>query len=230
MTKNGRLLYVVGPSGSGKDTLIETARRTLPDTVDVRVARRTITRPVGHGAEQHLAVSEYQFDLLAAAGEFVLHWQANGLRYGVGREVLRWLKAGATVVVNGSRLHVGEALTVFPDIEVVHVTASAEACRQRMAIRARDDAAHIEERLARARGWQPPAGVRVIELVNESAPAVAAHAFQQLLIRGFGAWTPELIDRTRPAPPERSAERPRAPLPHRARRTTAAGNSLGSRR
>jgi ribose 1,5-bisphosphokinase len=230
MTMNGRLLYVVGPSGSGKDTLIETARRTLPDDVDVKVARRTITRPVGHGAEQHLAVSEYRFELLAAAGEFALHWQANGLRYGIGRELLRWLKDGTTVVVNGSRLHIGEALAIFPDVEVVHVTASPQACRERMAIRARDDAAQVEERLARARDWQPPAGVRVVELANQSTPAVAAHALQQLLVRGFGAWTPELTDRTRPAPPERSAARPRAPSPRRARRTTAAGSSPGSGR
>jgi ribose 1,5-bisphosphokinase PhnN len=144
--------------------------------------------------------------------------------------VQRWLKAGTTVVVNGSRLHVAEAVAAFPELEVVYVTAAPEICRERMATRGREASERISERLARGSDWQPPAGVPVIQLINESSPKVAAYALAQLLIKGFGTWTAELIDRTRPAQPARSVAPPREPLPHRARRTTSAGNSLATRR
>lgn len=218
----GRLLCLVGPSGSGKDSIIEWARTHVRDDVDLRIARRVITRPVTLGAEQHMAVSEYQFDLLAASDQFALHWRANGLRYGIGREVRDWLAEGAVVVLNGSRQHVDEAIAAFPQIEVVHVTAPADVRRNRLASRAREDAVQIDARVARGQGWQLPADVPVTELVNDADLATAGRALVALIERGPGTWTPQLIDRTTRAQPARSAARPRAPSPRRAPRTTVA--------
>ena len=45
----GRLVYVAGPSGAGKDSVIEFARQHLPPGAKVRFAQRTITRPADTG-------------------------------------------------------------------------------------------------------------------------------------------------------------------------------------
>jgi len=55
------LVLVVGPSGAGKDTVIEGARAALGDDTRFRFVRRVVTRPVDPGGEAHEAVSEKVF-------------------------------------------------------------------------------------------------------------------------------------------------------------------------
>ena len=54
----GQLIAVVGPSGAGKDTLIEAARRARPDLL---IVRRVITRPTESGGEDFEGVTEAEF-------------------------------------------------------------------------------------------------------------------------------------------------------------------------
>ncbi len=63
-----RLLYLMGASGSGKDSLLDALRQHLP--TDVAVAHRYITRPADAGAENHIALSETEF--LSAASSVYL--------------------------------------------------------------------------------------------------------------------------------------------------------------
>lgn len=164
---SGRLIFLVGPSGAGKDSLINFVRRQLPDELDVRFARRVITRPMSAGAEQHFAVSPFQFDLLRDEGEFVMHWDAHGEQFGIDREICDWLNDGATVVVTGSRHYLPKALEQFPDLTVVYVKASTEIRRARLTACLRATPEAIEARLQRGVDWKAPAGVSMIELVNE---------------------------------------------------------------
>jgi len=63
------LVIVIGPSGSGKDTLISKAKDALADNLAFYFTSREITRPVNAGGERHIAVSDDVFlhgDLLAA--------------------------------------------------------------------------------------------------------------------------------------------------------------------
>jgi len=180
---HARLVYVVGPSGSGKDSVIGYARAALPPESIVRFARRTITRPATAGHEDHASATPQEFDDLLSRGCFAMHWRANGLAYGIGREILGWLADGATVVVSGSREHLPAAMAAFPRIEIVHVTASADVLRQRLASRGREDAAAVESRLARAAAFNLPEGASAVLIRNEGRLEDAGRAFIGCLTR-----------------------------------------------
>ena len=89
----GRLIFLVGPSGSGKDSLIDASREQLA-LAGVEIARRVITRSAEAKGEAAQGVTPEQFDTLRAQGAFAMHWRANGLDYGIPRQVDQWLAAG----------------------------------------------------------------------------------------------------------------------------------------
>src|SRR5260370_9046962 len=101
----GPLVYVMGPSGAGKDSVMSRARALLPAEAPVVFAHRYITRPVGAGGENHIALSPPEFALRRAHGLFAFHWQAHGNHYGIRRESYSWRTAGLTVVLSGSPEH-----------------------------------------------------------------------------------------------------------------------------
>lgn len=85
--QRGRLVYVMGPSGSGKDSLLAEARRQLPAGAPIVFAHRYITRPKNAGGEDHVEIAPAVFALLLQRGLFGLHWESHGLLYGLGREI-----------------------------------------------------------------------------------------------------------------------------------------------
>jgi ribose 1,5-bisphosphokinase len=175
LARRGRLVYVVGASGSGKDSMIDWVREHGP--ADVAIAQRTVTRPAQPGGEQHRGVDDAGFDELLERGEFALHWRANGSRYGIGREIDAWLSEGKTVVVNGSREHVPHARAAYPQLEVVHVTAPADVLRERLKARRRESHGQIEVRLRRA----PPVDAAALRIENDAALEAAASRLLRFL-------------------------------------------------
>lgn len=161
--RRGRLVYVVGASGSGKDALIAWVREHNPS--GVAFAPRRITRPAQAIGEQHVPLQEAEFDAQLQRGDFALHWDANGNRYAIGREIDEWLARGLTVIVNGSREHLTRACQAYPQLEAVHVTAPEEVLRVRLAARAREDGGAIEARLAR----RPAIARAALEISNGGA-------------------------------------------------------------
>ena len=120
----GIFFFVVGPSGAGKDSLIEGARAHLDRTGRYLFARRTITRPSGAPGEDHVGVTPEQFQASVAAGAFLLSWHAHGLSYGLSAELLQVLEEGSHVIANGSRRMIREAATRVPHLVVIEITAS----------------------------------------------------------------------------------------------------------
>ena len=159
--KDGRLYYVMGPSGAGKDSVLAWVR-SHGVSYDVLCAHRYITRPADAGGENHVALSEAEFRLRAERGLFALTWQAHGLHYGIGREVQQWLERGAHVLVNGSRDAYSQARTRFPALQPVVITASPETIAARLIARGRESEASIAERLARRAGYCAPADALLI--------------------------------------------------------------------
>jgi len=175
------LLYVVGPSGAGKDSLLAWLKARWPAPAPVHWTRRTIDRPLAadSNAEQHESVTTAQFEALVAADRFALHWAANGHRYGIRREEMhppghvRWL------IVNGSRAYLGHAAATNPGLTVLHITASKSVLRDRLIRRDREAPDAIEARLDRQVPLALPTGCGLIEVSNDGLLEIAG---QQVLM------------------------------------------------
>lgn len=145
----GTLVYVMGPSGCGKDSLMRYARRRLEEAGDIAFAHRYITRPPDAGGENHVALSEREFNARRRMGFFILHWRSHGLRYGIGVEIHEWLSKGCTVVMNGSRAYYPEARQRYPRLFGVLIDVSSGELKTRLSARARESPDDIQTRLAR---------------------------------------------------------------------------------
>ena len=177
---NHRLVYVVGPSGAGKDSLLHWLVQHAPAHTDIQLARRTVTRPSMAGVEGDEAVDATAFAELLRAQAFALHWSANGLQYGIRRHELAALTTGAWVLVSGSRAHLPVAQQHYPGLSAVHLQASTEVLRERLAARRRESGAEVEARLQRAVAFAPPVGAFCLTNNDDLASAgrqLKAHLF-----------------------------------------------------
>ncbi len=144
----GRLILVVGPSGAGKDTLIEAARLLLAADPAYVFPRRIVTRPASV-AEDNVEAEEAPFLAARERGAFALSWCAHGHWYGVPATIDADLALGRRVVINVSRAVIGEARRRWPDVSVVEVTAPEEVLARRIALRGRPSDGNGSQRLAR---------------------------------------------------------------------------------
>lgn len=169
------LVLVVGPSGAGKDTLLDAARTALVGDPGVRFVRRVITRPAGAGGEDHEPASEAEF----ATRNFALQWQAHGLRYGIPADVGDDLGRGVTVVANVSRGVITDASRRFL-VRVIEVTAPPEVLAARLAARGRERQDDIAARLTRSVILPP--GIEVATVLNDGTVQQGVQRFLQALI------------------------------------------------
>lgn len=176
----GRLVYVIGPSGAGKDSIIAYARQRLGADRHV-FARRYITRPADSGGEDHIAISPVDFERDCAAGRFALSWRGNGLGYGVGVEVDLWLQSGRHVILNGSRGHLPEAAARHPNLLPVLIAIDPAVLRQRLSARGRESADEIEARIRRAAELEAISHPALAIIANNGRLAEAGDAFIALL-------------------------------------------------
>ena len=144
----GRLIYLIGPSGSGKDSLLDAARAPMAER-GCRIVRRVITRSAEAKGEAAQTVSVEQFLTLQAQGAFALSWFANDLHYGIPVEIDAWLADGHDVLINGSRGHLSQARERYPDLLAVLLTVDQAVLRERLLARGRESVDDIDARLAR---------------------------------------------------------------------------------
>jgi phosphonate metabolism protein PhnN/1,5-bisphosphokinase (PRPP-forming) len=172
----GLLVLVVGPSGAGKDSVLNAARAHFRGNRNVVFARRFVTR-LGHAAaEDHVSLTEMEFAIAVADDAFALWWRAHGNFYGIGRSIEGDLAAGAAVAVNCSREAIGEAIERFARVMVVEITAPAEVLVARIVSRGRETAEQALERVSR-RVADYPAGVTVTRIVNDGPLEQAVRQF-----------------------------------------------------
>lgn len=171
----GTMIVVVGPSGAGKDTLMDHARERLAADPDIGFVQRCITRQVDAGGENHHSVTPEKFEELRERGSFAVSWGAHGLYYGVPVETLDRIADGQTLVVNGSRAAIADFIATYPSVEVVLITAAPEIIASRLAARGRESQEEIIRRLARTTdGWRD--GCECVTIDNSGAVEVAGDA------------------------------------------------------
>jgi len=177
----GRLVYLIGASGSGKDSLLAHARGRLAEAGRVAFAHRYITRPFDAGGENHVALSEAEFDARLKMNLFAMHWASHGHRYGIGCEINHWLAKGITVVMNGSREYLPEARRRYPELRAVLVSVDPDILAQRLRGRAREDEAAIARRVARAAAYAAPPGIQQ-RVANDGTLEEAGEAFVRIIL------------------------------------------------
>ncbi|MBY5720927.1 phosphonate metabolism protein/1,5-bisphosphokinase (PRPP-forming) PhnN [Rhizobium leguminosarum] len=175
----GRLLLIVGPSGAGKDRLIDHAKRALSGKDRVRFVQRVITRPLSAG-EVHAPMEVTDFKNSAGNGAFALHWAAHGLHYGIPTHIDDWLRAGDVVVANGSRAMLASARQRYPQVRIVNVTAPMDILAERLVARGRESLEDVRERLNRGE-QHPVEGADVIHIDNSGQLSVAGDLLANLL-------------------------------------------------
>ena len=161
-----RIIAVVGPSGVGKDTVMAAMAAADPS---LSLVRRVITRAGDVGGEQITSVSQAAFDRRAASGDFVLHWRAHGLSYGIPAQIRTDIAQGRVPLVNLSRRVLTEAQARFENLAVISLTAVPEVLAARLLARAREPEADVQDRLARA-ALPLPEGLTRVHEVDNSGP------------------------------------------------------------
>lgn len=183
---SGLWVLVFGPSGSGKDSVMEAARSLLAERSDIVFARRMVTRPVQAGSD-HDPVDANAFAQHVARAELAWYWEAHGFGYGISRRYDADVAAGKTVVVNGSRAH-ASSLTPDSKVRTVEVSAPMHLLADRLARRGRDSSSAIADRLNRNQQFVRMAADFVV--VNDAGLDAAGHQLAAYLIT-LGRRSPE---------------------------------------
>jgi ribose 1,5-bisphosphokinase len=182
---SGKLIYVSGPSGSGKDSLLHYAREQLSGHTGICFAHRYITRAADAGGENHVALSQEEFAARSSLDLFALDWTSNGLQYGIGAEIDHWLDKGLTVVMNGSREYLPQARTRYPFLVPVEIAVPEAVLRERLLARGRETLEQVEQRLQRNRLLEQSSGKTDI-IRNDGDLKQAGEALVSLILRCAG--------------------------------------------
>jgi ribose 1,5-bisphosphokinase len=175
---SGRLVLIVGPSGSGKDTLLRLAKAVLAGHDGVVFAPRIVTRP--EAAEGEMPMSPSAFADAAARGMFAFTWHAHGLDYAIPGAIETELEAGRTVVLNVSRTIVPTARAYYRSVTVVLIDAPADVRAARVAARGREPPDAVAARIQRAPDTFSAADADIV-ILNTGTPLDGATA----LVRGI---------------------------------------------
>lgn len=144
---SGLWVVVCGPSGAGKDSVLQHAQQVLEGVPGIVFAQRLVTRAVGPGACDAELDPDALRTLLACGGA-AWHWQAHGHDYVIDAAYADRVRRGEVVVVNGSREHAA-GLRGRSDVRTVLVTAPAATVHERLLARGRESAGAVALRMER---------------------------------------------------------------------------------
>ncbi len=176
----GTMIVVVGPSGAGKDTLIDYVASRLSHRSDVHIVRRIITRDPNAGGETHESVTLDEFERRKVEGAFCVSWTAHGLHYGIPASATDAIAQGGVAIANGSRGALDQFAAVFPRLKIVNVVARSEILAARLSGRGRETVAEISQRLDR-QGLDLCDGLDVITIDNSGEISVGGEALLALV-------------------------------------------------
>lgn len=186
LARTGKVIYLMGPSGAGKDSLMNAAREQLL-AARVHIPRRVITRSAEAVGEDAIAVSMVQFEQMSGRAAFALQWRANGLAYGIPANIDTWLAEGWHVLINGSRAHLATAQVKYPGLLPILLCVNPQVLRARLVGRGREGAVEIDQRIARNHQLMTQIDGRVLRVDNSTSLGDAVGRLLAVL-QGAGLW------------------------------------------
>lgn len=149
ITGPGLLFVVSGPSGAGKDTLVEGLREQRPSLRYSVSATTRPPRPEERDAEHYFFVSESEFERLSRNGGLLEWREYNGNLYGTPRDYIeRTLSEGYDVII---KPEVNGALAVkaaYPDAVLIFLVPDRFSnLRERLLARRTETNEEIARRL-----------------------------------------------------------------------------------
>ena len=181
----GAFVAVAGPSGVGKDTVINYARQQLIGQRQFVFVRRVITRTAHASSEDHDTLLPQDFAAALQSGAFSLVWQAHGLSYALPRSVDADIAAGRVVVANISRQIIDDLKARYEQFVLVVVSAHRDVIAARLKARGRESDAEIVARLNRI-AVEDTVRYEAIRLENSGPPERAGDRFISILEAAAG--------------------------------------------
>ncbi|MBI3270945.1 MAG: guanylate kinase, partial [Planctomycetes bacterium] len=153
--KRGILFLVIGPSGVGKNTLINKVLRRSPDVRYLVTVTTRPRRPGEHEGDPYHFVTRREFDQRIARGDLI-EWKMlhRGEFYGCPQQpVDDALGAGVDLIKDIDVLGARDVLRAYEadTVPVFVATSSPEDLAKRIRARSHVADADLEERMARAR-------------------------------------------------------------------------------
>ncbi len=181
---SGKLVILSGPSGVGKDTIIEAWQRLDPKVERVVTVTTRKPRPGEEDGIDYHFVDDTTFQRMVEANEFLEHKIVHEHAYGTPvSSVLRLLKEGKTAVLKIDVQGAEEVMGVRPDAITVFVLPPSNAVlEERIRSRGTEDEATIQKRLHNALAETGQAKHYQHQLVNDEVERVARQL--DALVRG----------------------------------------------
>lgn len=165
-----KIVLIVGPSGVGKDTLIN----SLKGKIDAVFVKRHITR-MPNFSEQNYFVDDAEFDRMEREGFFISSWSAHSNRYGIAKDEIK----NGLNIISVSRSVIEDFEKKVDDVVTINVTLSKDALYQRLKNRSRESETEILERLNRS--YQEIKAKNMIQFLNHLSLERSSENFLKLL-------------------------------------------------
>ncbi len=148
----GTLYMIVGPSGSGKQALIDAVLEARPD---LRRAPLIVSAQRSSNSCVIGSVSPDRFLHLMRRDTFALQWDSDGFRYGLTHDAAKQLRDGESLILSCDSSVIDKGKELYPDVQVIYITARMDVLRRRLASMAYGSDIEIDMHLAQCERFRP---------------------------------------------------------------------------
>ncbi len=185
MAREGILFILVGPSGAGKNTLMQRVQQDITDLPQLATATTRSKRPDEEDGREHLFVTRQEFQRLIDTNALIEYTPVHsGNLYGTPRQTVEnAIHSGQDLIADIEFLGAGEIHAAYPENTVlIFVTPSSlDILTDRIRQRGNTTPADLAHRLARVRFEMTFAPRCHYVIVNDLLEPAAEHLRQIIL-------------------------------------------------